>query len=362
MNTRSDQLSDILWGETECINGRLNYRMNHQNQTEVFCGCESLWEGERCDIPWRADEDWLMWVSFYQAFNTISFLYLTILCLREILAVFKTLDEARMYSVAMFCLILAGIGTAFRVAAFALDPHGIRWGVRSRQVFVLLYAVPVITWIAAGYGVCLYWMEVCCYQELSKDSRFVKKLRPVLYSLITMCLVILAPITFWPATVGDPRADLLRYGTVQLFFIGFLIITIIYGCSLRSYLRDLTSETAQNMRRKITMYIILLVLSYLTILGCSVALVKYRTAHEKYAYLITHLVNRAAEVLLVANWVILFKKGPETKRGEHSSSNSILGDSLRSNSMKYPSTMEEDSLLGDDDPHDHHDRDDDTSR
>lgn len=156
-------------------------------------------------------------------------------------------------------------------------------------------------------------MELCRSQEVDKDSRFVKKLKPTLYTLIAMTWLVLLPVTFWRATAGNVLADVVRYGSVIFFFIGFLVLSVWYGTNIRAQLKGMSSPQTQSLRnrvsirnlklefggridlRKITVYIVSLPVIFLGIFMCGFALIK-GAAYHKYPYLFVQFSNRG-EVL-----------------------------------------------------------------
>ncbi|PRP88273.1 hypothetical protein PROFUN_03382 [Planoprotostelium fungivorum] len=333
-------LFSLMFGTTsalECLNGAkvIKRTNNALNSMEEVCGCLSLWEGERCQTPWINDTEWLFCFRTYHI--TVCFIFLTLAfwCCREIIAVVRTSEDFRIYSVATYCLSLGLLGCLIRIFAFAVDPHG-AYDIITREkklgLFITLYAGPVISWISAGYGVCLYWMEVCRYQEFDKDSRFVKKLRPTLYGLVIACWIVLGYVTIMPASAGNTTADIVRYTCSTIFTLGFLIVSMVYGTSLRSQLSGLNLLQAKILRRRISVYMTLLPIVFIIICVCHISFIK-GYAYEKYSFLYVHCINRVAEFLLVLNWVLLFRRsdaGRKEKETDTRSSDSILGDSQNS--------------------------------
>ncbi|PRP75115.1 hypothetical protein PROFUN_03951 [Planoprotostelium fungivorum] len=274
---------------------------------EEFCGCPVLWEGERCQKMWNEDQHWMRYVTLYQFISTTLFGILFIWPTFEIVKIILNSDTQRARNIAMYGLSLSSISSFLRCLSMAVDPHGIR-GIVPVKVFRVLTSTIVFMWISIGFGVCLYWMEICKYINTDGDSRFVKRLRPILYVLIVAVWGSLFVCSLSQATMSDVTADAISYTVTFGWFFIFLVISIIYGLNLRSQLKPLRSPEAVLMRKRIANYLIMLGISFSMEVFDHVLLVKYRWMFFKETYLLMQSLNRVADAIPIVAWVLLFRK------------------------------------------------------
>ncbi|PRP83960.1 hypothetical protein PROFUN_08644 [Planoprotostelium fungivorum] len=312
---------------------------------EEYCGCPILWEGERCHIPWKTDPIWMVCVTFYQVINTILFGSLFFWSLFEIVKIFFHSDFQKARSIAMYGLTLASFGSLLRCIAFGVDPHSIR-GITSVTWFKFLTSTSIFLWISAGFGVCLYWMEVCRYLDTHRETPFASKLVPVLYTLMLSVWLTLFLNSFFQATASNVTADAILYITVMSWFFTFLTISVVYGLTLRSRLKPLRTIEAATMRSRIAVYLLMIGAAFVIEVVDHILLVNYRWMYYKETFLTVHSFNRVAEALAVLSWVLLFRKSYDTTPSRRNDGQSTTRDSMsmRSGSRHSASSRE---VLGD---------------
>ncbi|PRP87343.1 hypothetical protein PROFUN_01605 [Planoprotostelium fungivorum] len=312
-----------------CINGKLDVKVCAWKDV---CVCYSHWEGMECQMHWREEEFFISCVFVYQMINGITFALLSFFCAKEMLRIRRNNQS---HSVATFTLSLAALGCLVRFISFTIDPHAI-YGFVSLSTYTSATAIAVFSWLSSCYGVCLHWMGVCRYQEYDKDSLFARKLRPVLYTLLVTMWIVL-----W--ILHDRTMEGPRYVATMFFLFVTVVITLIYGLTIRSQLSPFRAPFAIMLRHRVTRYITALSSIFIVISSCNAAQIMF--GHSKYPFLVIVSINRVAEVSLIISWLLLFQKFdlPDRMDKSYSSSLSILGDTYYEKQVEE----EEEQIRGD---------------
>eukprot|EP01117_Protostelium_nocturnum_P007270 TRINITY_DN259_c0_g1_i1.p1 TRINITY_DN259_c0_g1~~TRINITY_DN259_c0_g1_i1.p1 ORF type:complete len:374 (+),score=78.86 TRINITY_DN259_c0_g1_i1:161-1282(+) len=294
-----------------------------------FCSCTTLWEGPTCNIHWNEDTRWMKVVTAYQIFTVVVFAAIMFWCLFECFVHFVLSKGQgwKKWSIVSYSVILTGCGAFIRVLSFSIDPHSIR-GILPLPAYQILYSLPIIAWISAGFGICIFWMEL----NISLHRvEFVKSLRPFLITILIACWVFLIPTSVWISVKND-FASLLVYNLGIIIFLGiFLAITTIFGVKLVKQLKHSKFGSSKVFLKRIMIYMVGISI-ILVLVAITQVLFVFFANYSKYPYVIFHWILRTEELGGVTMFLILFTRRIPKKSSasnSHQSSPSIANSNDR---------------------------------
>lgn len=114
-----------------------------------------------------------------------------------------------------------------RIIWLCLDPHNI-WDFLPIELNIILYNIPFIFWLAIGWMMVLYWMDL---QQSSGFERLqsLGKTRPYFIALIVGFPIVLFPIVLLEAFYSRIIAAILRNILIGLGMIAIVVISLVYG-------------------------------------------------------------------------------------------------------------------------------------
>ena len=106
--------------------------------------------------------------------------------------------------------------------------------------------VPNVLWITAGFMLLLYWIELQQQSGMNELSN-VRKLRPILFVIISLSLVIVLPLSIWESISGDTLSTSIYFAGYIVLLLILMILCIRQGWKLTRVFKDIWNRTKVRM-------------------------------------------------------------------------------------------------------------------
>jgi len=211
--------------------------------------------------------------------------------------------------------VLLVLGGCFvRIFFFSFDPHRIRNVIQNANIGqpldIILFNVPILFWLDAGFLVVLYWVELTSMtgiKELSNISRF----RPLFFGFMIGTAATILPIGVWEIT-GSIIGYYLYMAFIFFFISGAIVGVSFYSYKLRKLLQPLAEEpTGQTFRiflKKVTNFVIGMSASLLAVIITLIIFVILNAITKAWVWLIMEFILRIEEFSIVMCILVLLNK------------------------------------------------------
>jgi len=304
--------------DSACISSEVSCN-NHGTCENGQCLCDYFWQGSECEIEWKnVYTGWLAYF-FFMCYLDITLMSMVSVYSIYLLVIFEKISRRTgksRWTITLFVTIPILIGALIRIVYYSIDPHRI-FGIYSPATDGILFALPLIIWIAAGDLMMLYWIELTQLSGL-QTLRSIKKLKPVFVALVIATLVTVLPIAVWESIEQNTISIAFYNGILLIYVLIMVVLSMTYGIKLMKNIKSLWHSTKNQATKiflnKITIFLlwcttfeILIMLSLIlyTIIGAG---------QIPFAYVTFHLIYRIEEFGTVSFMLMLVSRKKARKR------------------------------------------------
>jgi len=283
------------------------------------CVCSVFFGGDHCEEDWRDDKTWLAWFIVYSLWGAGLQLVCVVWASYQLWVTLKFYHDGgwEKWTLTTYINIIGLVAGAMRVFDFLVDPHDL-WGIFGRIAEEFFFNIPIILWLAAGFMIFLYWVELQNSTGI-KQLVMVSRFKSFLVIFIAICVILMLPITIWKTFFPGQLAFTIYNTSLALIFIFLVICFTASGLNLIRTIRATYHNAVSNSRmdkflRQLLRYIISLDIFIVLSAIMLIIFVLAEAQTNKWIYVGMHTILRLNEFSIVfSTLVFVRKKKPAAK-------------------------------------------------
>eukprot|EP01118_Nematostelium_gracile_P020268 TRINITY_DN9786_c0_g2_i1.p1 TRINITY_DN9786_c0_g2~~TRINITY_DN9786_c0_g2_i1.p1 ORF type:complete len:306 (+),score=14.77 TRINITY_DN9786_c0_g2_i1:11-928(+) len=270
-----------------------------------ICECFVGWFGKDCNECWVDDDKFFAAYIAQLVFTVLLNVTMIIYCTNQLSIHLRSANnKVKKWNIIITTYSLLIVGVLFRLFQYAIDPDGF-WEILPRSLTFTCGYISSMCCFVATIVMALFWLEIR-FRSLRRLEN-IEKTKPVLVVLLLFVTLVLFPLAIL-ASLYQPVTRIFLVLMAILLIVN-LIFIVTAGVLLKRALRNMKSEPAVQLYKRLNYYITVITVS-MAMLGILVGLLT-AIRGNKWTFIVIVTLVRLCEFIVIMNLALFMRRKAE---------------------------------------------------